>query len=61
MALGVNKDLVRDLRKKICGDGVHPLREPNLIEKKITSAELLDSINPYIDRVRLNHQTLKTL
>ena len=26
----------------------HPLRDPKLIQKKNTSAELLDSINPYI-------------
>ena len=30
----------------------HPMRDPNLIRKKIMSAVLLDSINPYIRGVK---------
>ena len=36
------------LHYKVVQGHLHPLRDPNLIEKKITSAKLLDSINPYI-------------
>ena len=37
-----------NIKKKVLFDVTHPLRDPKLIEKKNTSAELLDSIYPHI-------------
>ena len=52
MFLGTQKGLKKALSVSYYSGNeqlyVHPLRDPKLIQKKNTSAELLDSIYPYI-------------